>query len=482
MNCRLSRHTGVVVRRFFSSFFSLREAGTLIRLGIPVYIAQMSNMGMAFVDTAMTGQASAEDMAAVALAGSLWAPVSLFGVGVLLALTPLSAQLVGSGQYARIPHLLRQGIWCNVLLALPLMLFFQCMSYFLGDFGLEPHLADLAGGYLRAMVWGLPGLFLFVNVRSFLEGYSRTRPAMIIAILGLLLNVPVNYVLIYGKLGLPALGAVGCGVATALCFWFMALCMVFYVRRDAAGQGLGALFRPLWQPAPGEKRVDWLTIRRIFRIGLPSALALLFEVSLFAVTALLLAPLGTITVAGHQIAMNFGGVLFMIPLSMGITSTIRVGYCLGAGQWTHARLAAWTAMTLGLGFGLVNSVGTVIFRDQIVHLYNHDPAVVSLAAHLLLYAAAFQLLDSIQAVGIGILRGYNDTRLISIVCFVAYWLVGLPVGFALARTDLLGPAWGAAGFWLAYLLALGLGALCYTVRVVQLHGMDGDALRLRLGR
>lgn len=476
------RLTGIAVRTFYSSFFSPAEAGRLIRLGIPVYIAQMSNMGMAFVDTAMTGQASAEDMAAVALAGSLWAPVSLFGVGVLLALTPLSAQLVGQGRSDRTPHMLRQGIWCSALLAVPLMIFFQIISNFLGSFGLEPRLAALAGGYLRAMVWGLPGLFLFVNVRCFLEGYSRTRPAMIIGILGLLLNVPVNYVLIYGKLGLPEMGAVGCGVATALCFWFMALSMVFYVRRGVVAYKLGALFKPLWCALPEETRVDWPTIRRIFRIGLPSALAMLFEVSLFAVSAILLAPLGTITIAGHQVAMNFSGLLFMLPLSMGITSTIRVGYCLGAGQWTHARLAAWTAMTLGVSFALVNSLGTVFFREYIVLVYNSDPAVVALASHLLLYAAAFQLLDTVQAVGIGILRGYNDTRIISIVCFVAYWIIGLPLGYTLARTDLLGPAWGATGFWLSYLVVLGIGAVCYTWRVVYLHGQDGESLRKRIRR
>ena len=470
------------MRKFYSSFFSPLEAGRLIRLGIPVYVAQMSNMGMAFVDTAMTGQASAADMAAVALAGSLWAPISLFGVGVLQVMTPLSAQLVGAGLYQRTPHLMRQGIWCALLLALPLMCFFQIISHYLTLFGLTPDMAALSGGYLRAMVWGLPGLFLFVGVRGFLEGYSRTRPAMVIGMLGLLLNVPTNYVLIYGKLGFPALGAVGCGVATALCFWFMALSMIFYVRRDAAAQKFSAVFRPLWRPDPGQSRVDWATVRRIFRIGLPGALALLFEVSLFAVTAILLAPLGTITVAGHQIAMNFGGLLFMVPLAMSFTATIRVGHCLGAGLWTHARLAAWTAMILGGSFALINSLGTVLLRHQIVLIYNNDPAVVALAAHLLLYAAAFQVIDAIQAVGIGILRGYNDTRVISLVCFGAYWLVGLPVGYGLARTEFFGPAWGAAGFWLAYLLALGLGALCYTLRIIYLHRQDGDDLRRRIGR
>lgn len=469
-------------RILLGGFFSLPEARTLIRLGIPVFIAQMSQMGMAFVDTAMTGQASAEDMAAVAVAASIWNPVMLFGLGCLLALSPLSAQLVGSGECRKTPHLMRQGIWLTVILSLALMAFFQAISGSFGVFGLESRLAELAGGYLRAMVWGLPGLFLFVTVRSFLEGFSRTRPAMVIGILGLMLNVPSNYILIYGKFGLPALGAVGCGVATALCYWFMALSMVFYVRRDAASSRLGPLFAPLWRPEGDEKRIDWSTVLRIVRVGLPGALAILFEVSLFAVTALLLAPLGTTTVAGHQIAMNFGGLLFMVPLSLGITVTIRVGFCLGAGRMRTARTIAWTALTMGVACALVNGLLTVIFRERIVLVYNTDPAVVLLAAHLLVYAAAFQVMDAVQAVSIGVLRGYNDTRVISAVCFAAYWVVGLPVGYILARTRWTGEAWGAAGFWMAYLLALGFGALCYLLRILYLHRQDAGRIRTMIRR
>lgn len=462
--------------------FSLPEARTLVRLGIPVFIAQMSQMGMAFVDTAMTGQAGAEDMAAVAVAASVWNPVMLFGLGCLLSLPPLSAQLVGGGECRKTAHLMRQGIWLTAMLSVLLMTFFQIISRYFTAFGLEPRLAELAGGYLRAMLWGLPGLFLFVNVRSFLEGFSRTRPAMIIGVLGLILNVPCNYVLIYGKLGFPALGAVGCGVASAFSYWFMALCMIFYVRRDASSKSMGPLFAPLWRSVPDEKRIDWAVVRRIVRVGLPGALAILFEVSLFAVTALLLAPLGTTTVAGHQIAMNFGGVLFMVPLSLGITATIRVGYCLGAGRMRTARTIAWTAMIMGICCATLNALLTVFFREQIVLVYNTDPAVVVLAAHLLLYAAAFQVMDAAQAVSIGVLRGYNDTRVISAVCFVAYWVIGLPVGYALARTHRLGEPWGAAGFWLAYLLALGFGALCYIVRILYLHRQDAAKIRSMIGR
>ena len=469
------------MKNIIGSFFSTTEARRLIALGLPVYIAQMANTGMNFIDTAMTGQASATDMAAVAVASSLWMPISVFGLGVLLVISPLVAQCVGAGDRASAPHLLRQGIWCALLLCVPLMLLLYAISWNFSAFGLDENLATLAGGYMRATLWGLPGLLLFVCARGFLEGFSCTRPAMMVAILGLLLNIPCNYVLIYGKLGLPALGAVGCGIATALCFWFMAFCTFIYARCNENARALAPIFSPLWRKG-SRSRFDAACVRRIFRIGIPGALALLFEVSLFAVTALLLAPLGTVVVAGHQIALNVSAILFVVPMSFGITTTIRVGHCAGAGQWTLARLTAGTALTLAVGVVLVTAVLVGVLRNYIVLVYSSNPAVLHLAAYLLLYTATFQVVDAVQAIGVGILRGYNDTRIISVVCFVAYWLVSLPLGFVLARTDWLGASWGAAGFWLAYLVGLGFGGVCYMSRVAYLHRQSSAWLAAKLNK
>ena len=460
-----------------NQFFSLSEARRFVALGLPVFVAQMSQMGMNFVDTAMTGQASTADMAAVAVAGSIWNPLSLLGIGCLLSLPAMSAHLVGGGQRSRTPHLLRQGIWLTLVISAILMTAFYVISWHLQSFGLDEELSRLGGGYLRAMLWGLPGFMLFVNVRSFLEGYARTRPAMIIGILGLALNVPCNYVLIYGKLGLPQLGAVGCGVATALCYWFMAACMIYYVRRDAQYRDLHPLFLP-----PAACRFDFPLIWRILRIGLPGALAVFFEVSLFALSALLLAPLGKVIVAGHQIAMNFAGMVFMLPLSLNITAAIRVGQSVGAGRLGRARLSARTALCMGAVSSLIIAACTALFREQIVHIYNDDPAVTALAMSLLLLGSCYQLVDALQTISIGILRAYNDTRIISLVCFTSYWIIGLPLGFTLARTDWLVPAMGPAGFWISYIVALGFGALCYLIRVHHLHGLDAEAVRRRIQR
>lgn len=465
------------------SFFSFAEARRFLTIGMPIFIAQLSQTGMTFADTAMTGQYDALDMAAVAVAGSIWAPIALLGIGCLMALPPLSAQFVGAANREGAAHLLRQGIWISVIISIALMIFFYIISWHIEAFGLTRDMAGLSGSYLRALLWGLPGFMFFVNQRSFYEGFSRTRPAMIVGILGLALNVPCNYILIYGKLGFPALGATGCGIASAICYWFMGCCMMVLLLRDNHYADLRPLFNPFaTRDGRPQKIFDTKLIIRALRIGFPGALALFFEVSLFAATALLLAPLGTIVVAGNQITMNFGAILFMVPLAIGMTVTIRVGYCVGARKLAQARLSALTGMTLSLFFAVVISVLTILFRVPIAHIYNNDPQVVDLAAHLMWFLAAYQIVDALQMVGIGALRGYNDTRIISLICFAAYWIIGLPLGYILGRTDLVMPALGAKGFWIAYLFALGFGAICYWLRVRFLHTLSPEEIFARVGK
>lgn len=464
-------------------FFSWLEVKNFLSIGMPIFVAQLAQTGMTFADTAMTGRYNAEDMAAVAIAGSVWAPIALLGVGCLLALPPLESQLVGAGKRDDAAHLFRQGIWITLIISALLMIFFQRISWHLEIFGLDSTMANLSGGYLRTLLWGLPAFMFFVNQRSFYEGFSRTRPAMIIALLGLLLNVPSNYVLIYGKLGFPALGATGCGIASSFCYWCMALGMMWLLKRDKEFTELRPLFSPFNKRADGSppgKIFDAPLIWRALRIGFPGALALFFEVSLFALTALLLAPLGTTVVAANQIVMNFGALLFMIPLAIGMTCTIRVGYCLGARKISQARIATSTGMILAVVFAVAICAFTIAYRVAIVHIYNSDAPIVELASTLMFYLGAYQVVDALQMIGIGVLRGYNDTRIISFICFGAYWIIGLPMGFILGRTSVLGAPMGAQGFWLAYLAALSFGAACYWARVNYLHKLSPGEIYARV--
>lgn len=250
------------------------------------------------------------------------------------------------------------------------------------------------------------------------------------------MNIPVNYIFIYGHFGMPELGGVGCGVATAAVYWVMFLAMVSYIKRARSMRDI--------RNEKGTAKPDPAVMKRLIQLGLPIALALFFEVTLFAVVALLVSPLGIVDVAGHQIALNFSSLMFVLPMSLAAAVTIRVGYRLGQGSTLDAQTAARTGLMVGVCMATLTAIFTVSLREQIALLYNDNPEVVTLAQHLMLLAAVYQISDSIQVIGSGILRGYKDTRSIFYITFTAYWVLGLPSGYILALTDLvvepMGPA------------------------------------------
>lgn len=440
----------------------VKEASRLLVLAIPVILAQVAQTAMGFVDTTMAGSVSATDMAAVAVGTSIWLPVILFSLGVLMALTPTVAQLAGSGRRAKIGDQVQQGLWLAGLLSILVIvviwnagLFIRAMS------GIDPKMADIAERYLHALMWGAPGFLFFQVLRDQCDGLSKTMPSMVLGFIGLLCNIPINYIFIHGHFGMPALGGVGCGVATASVYWLMFFGLWFWTRRARAFKDI----RPTQRWAPPNVAIMW----KFFKLGLPIGLALFFEVTLFAVVAILVSPLGIVEVAGHQIALNFSSLMFVIPLSMGVASTIRVGYQLGQGSVEGAKIAAWTAQAVGLCFVCCTALATVIFRHDIALLYNNDPAVVMLAGQLMLLAAVYQCSDSIQVIGSGILRGYKDTRAIFFITFVAYWLLGLPSGYLLGLTDIIVPRMGPAGFWWGFIIGLTSAAIMIVIRIVKLQ-------------
>lgn len=453
----------------------LTEARQLLALAIPVILAQVAQTAMGFVDTIMAGAVSATDMAAVAVGTSIWLPAILFGHGVLLALTPTIAQLNGSGRRERIAEQLRQGFWLAFFLSLLIMLVLWNAGYVIRSMhDIDPLLAEKAEGYLHALLFGAPGYLFFQVMRNQCEGLSKTKPAMVLGFLGLMLNIPLNYIFIYGHFGMPALGGVGCGVATASVYWAMFFCMRFWVRRMRSMRDIRVESR--WS-APSR-----VILQRLTGLGLPVALALFFEVTLFAVVALLVSPLGIVNVAGHQIALNFSSLMFVLPLSMGVAATIRVGYRLGQGSSEQARVAAWTAQGVGVSMAVITAIFTVTFRHQIAQLYNDNPAVVTLAAQLMMLAAIYQISDSIQVIGSGILRGYKDTRSIFFITFIAYWLLGLPSGYILALTDWVVPRMGPAGFWCGFIVGLTSAAVMMLWRVRRLQQLPAELILTRASR
>ncbi|MFC6673575.1 MATE family efflux transporter [Marinobacterium aestuariivivens] len=423
-------------------------------------VAQLSQTAMGFVDTLMAGHVSARDLAAVSLGNGIWLPVFLALSGVLMATTPMVAREVGAGRPREAGALLQQGFWISLAVGLLAFIAVRNCEWLLVRLDVAPPLVELTQAYLRGISWGLPAILLYQLIRSFCEGFGHTRVVMKIGLLGLICNIPLNYVLIYGKFGLPALGGVGCGWATAIVMLIMLLCGSLYLLRNPALREAEPLRR--WQrPSAGASA-------RFLRLGLPIGVALLIEVSMFTLIALLLAPLGDITIASHQITMSYTGLTFMLPLSIALAITIRVGQLIGAGQPRQAQLAASTGILLALLCATLSSLSMLILATPIARLYSGNAEVVRLAAELLSIAAFFQFSDAIQVSAAGALRGYKDTAVPLILVFVAYWLVGMPGGYVLGMTDLLLPGMGARGFWYGLVGGLTLGALLLGTRLYRM--------------
>jgi len=435
-----------------------RELFALLTLAAPIMIGQLAVTAMGFVDAVMAGRVGPRDLAAVALGNSIWVPVFLLMTGILLATTPKVAQHFGAGRHAEIGPLVRQALWLGLLVS--------SLAAALLTLGSRPVLlwmevdAELIApslGYLYGIAAGFPAVALYHVLRCFSDGLGLTRPSMVLALLGLLLNIPLNYVLIYGHLGFPALGGEGCGWASGAVMWFMLLGMLFWVRRAPGYQACGlfaAFDRPRGEP-----------IRRLLGIGLPIGIAVFAESSIFAVIALLIGSLGAAVVAGHQIALNLSSLVFMIPYSLSMAITVRVGQALGRGAPRDARFSAGVGIATALGYSCLSASLMLLARHELAGIYTADAEVIGVAATLLVYAALFQFSDAIQVSCAGALRGYQDTRITMLMTLFAYWGIGLPVGYGLGLSDWFGAPRGPSGLWQGLVAGLTVAAAMLVLRL-----------------
>lgn len=435
------------------------ELRELFVLSVPIIIAQLAAAGMTFIDVSMSGQYSSLDLAAVAIGASIWTPIFMLVRGVLMAITPIVAQLFGAGNRLLISSRVRQGIWISLALALlcfPMLLKPEPLMHILD---VDPNIAALSAEYLRALAWAIPAMCLYQLLASYCEGLADTRTPMVISVIAVLFNIPANYVLIYGKLGFPELGAVGCGYATAFCFFLMALMMVVYLCKSKWHKDTHP-FSQFESP----HRTELLAH---LEVGVPIGLALFIEASIFSIIALLVGNLGVSIVAGHQVALNVSSMVYIIPASFSAGITIRVGQAVGAGKMTEARFISFVSIA---GIALLASLSGVLiwwFAEPIATIYSQDKAVITLAAELLIFAAIFQLVDGIQLGSVGALRGYKDTRIAMVYMIIACWCVALPLGYTLTLTDLLVEPMGPHGFWIGLVSALTIAAILTSVRLLK---------------
>ena len=389
------------------------QAKKLIAIALPILLAQVAQNSMGLVDTIMAGRVSAADMAAISVGASIWFPLVLFGHGLLLALPPTISYLNGSGKRDRIAHQVRQGLWIVAGCCIPLGLLIYHSDIVILSMDMEAKLADITIRYLRAMLFGLPAYLLMINFRCLSDGIAKTKPAMIITSFGLMLNIPLNYILIYGKFGMPAFGAVGCGIATAIVNWAMCLMMILYSKRARNQRDLKVFEKIIEKP-------NFATLTKLLKLGFPIAIALCCEVALFALTSLFLSPLGANVVASHQITLNTSSFIFMLPMSLGMAATILVGQYLGEKAPNKAKQVSYAALIVGLSLTLFTALLTILLREQIAMIFVKNVDVIAMAGSLLILAALYQFSDTVQVISSGVLRGYKDTQAILFITLFCY--------------------------------------------------------------
>lgn len=437
-----------------------REAAALWLLAWPVLIGQLATMAMGVADVAMTGHASAEDLAAVSLGASVWSIVIVTIMGILMSVNTLVAHKVGAGSTAQIPHLVRQALWKSLFVGLIAFVAANGSTLVFDHIGLEPAVAAMATQFVQVISLGVLPFTAYRALYGYSASLGQTKPTMVIAVGALLFNIFVNWLLVFGNWGFPKLGATGCAVATACGLWLMLMAMILWIRRAAAYRDTDPFSQWEWP--------DWASIGAMLKLGLPIGVTYFVEVTAFASIALLVARFGVVSVAAHQIALNFSSLVFMVPLSFGIALVTRVGQTLGAGDPRQARFVAWVGVGMALAYALASATLIALLRGPIASAYTSDVAVQALAAELLLFAAIFQLSDAAQVATSCAVRGYKVTRRPMFIHLTAFWGLSLPLGCVLG----FGLDWvpfapaqpmQVQGFWVGLVVGLTVAALLLSV-------------------
>ncbi len=429
-----------------------REVRDTLVLAAPLMLGQLSTIGMNVIDTMLAGHYSADTLSAVAVGTSVWSLVIVSAIGVMLALPPSVAQLAGAGRHAEIGVLFRQALWLALALGVLLMIGVRHATPLLYAIGIEDSLINETQKFLRAISWGAPALTGYFALRGLSEGLAMTRPTMYFGFLGLLLLGPVGYFFMYGAFGFAGRGAEGSGMATALVLWLQFFAFLTYIA-----------MRRFYVPYAPFADFDFPHARKIYellRLGVPMGIAVLMEASLFVATALLIGSLGADVVAGHQIAINVASVAFMLPLGVAMATTVRVGLAVGRGDAMGVRYAGYVGIATCLLTQAFSCAAMAFLPHAISRLYTDDANVASYAAQLLLLAAIFQFSDGIQVTANGALRGLKDTTVPMIITTIAYWGIGMPVGWWLTFRQGL----GARGMWIGLIAGLSVAAILLFAR------------------
>ena len=395
----------------------------MLRLAVPVVLAELGWMAMGVVDTLMVGPLGPEAIGAVGIGSSLFTSIVIFAMGLLLGLDTLVSQAFGGGRVEECHRWLLHGVAMSVIVALPAVFVLLGMAALLSRWGLDAAVLPLTQPYLQILTWSVVPLVMYATFRRYLHGMHVVRPVMIALVAANITNAFMNWVLIYGHFGAPAMGVRGSAWATVIARVAMAAYLLVVIVVRERGRRPGLFETPLTLDG------DWM--RRLFALGFPAAAQITLEVGVFAAATALAGRLAPTALAAHQIALNIAACAFMVPLGVSSAAAVRVGHAIGRRDVLAAERAGWTALLFGAAFMSATALLFVFVPRALIGAFTTDAGVLAIGSSLLLVAAVFQLFDGIQGVATGVLRGVGDTRTPMIWNLFAHWFIGLPVGYAL---------------------------------------------------
>ncbi len=435
----------------FPHVFQLRH---FLILFFPLLFTQMAQIGTSVFSSIFSGQAGTVDLAGVAVAVNIWFPVFAGISGIFFGISPIIAQLRGAKKTSRIPMYIVQSLYISLFFtAAVLLLGYLLLPPFLDWMDLEPAVRHIAGEYLFAQALGILPLFMQATIRYIVDAHGMTHISMAIIVTNMVLTIVFFRLLIFGGLGIAPMGGIGTGYAITIASWisFFLFVAVLHGKEPFRSYRIWTQLRPF----------SWIHCYRQLQLGVPIFIAVFCETSLFSIVGLLMSEFGTLYLAANQAAISYATLTYTIPWSISLTATIVIGYEVGAKRYAAARQYALLCQLIAFAIATVTVTLTYVLLDPISSLFTHESATFAAIRMFLLYAMAFVFLDAAGTPVQGILRGYKDVKIITYIAFVTYWIISIPMGYALAH----GTAYGPYGYWIGFVISLAINASALNYRL-----------------
>jgi MATE family multidrug resistance protein len=433
-----------------------KEFSRTLKMSAPLIVSNVSQVGLGLIDSAMIGAVDYKQLAASSLVLNVIAIPQVLGIGMAIAISPLTAIANGQRNLLQASKVLFNGFVLSTIVALLIAVTMVFSTDFLFHLGQDKAVAALSVPFYKLMAWSLIPMMVFAALKQFCDGLEFTKTAMTLSLISLPLNAFLNWIFIYGRFGFPRMELAGAGLGTLITRVLIAVVLILIVCRHKT-------FRPYVRLRHKAWKVDWKTFKELLHIGVPSSLQYGMEVAAFSVSGIMIGWLGATSQAAHQIALNLATATFMAAAGLSLGGSIRVANAYGRQETTLLRNIGTSTIAGGLIYGSICGILFILFRNQLPLLFTNNPEVAVVSSTLLVFAALFQVSDATQSIGVGLLRGMKDVKIPTVFVAVAYWLIGIPVGYFLSFKLQM----GASGIWLGFVTGLSASSILLNSRFLK---------------